>query len=148
MRKSIKCLGIPVLILILLMFLAACEKEITGVITEEAGSIGDYLGWWQLIEQNDEAPFAYIEITAENVGDVNCYDISGSLVDKGYIDYNEQRALNGNSLIVFIFEEIGEYGATSYSVVDSGVYMNVQNKAGFEGKLEYLDEPPIFPENE
>ncbi len=88
--------------------LIVAEEGIPGLLTEEVGSIADYAGWWKLAEGN-EAPFEYIEISEENAGDTRCYSEDGETVDAGYADYSEQRRLNGKTLIVFVFEELGEF---------------------------------------
>ncbi|MDR0424585.1 MAG: hypothetical protein LBH39_03895, partial [Clostridiales Family XIII bacterium] len=111
------------------MFLSACggtepagagpadeEEDIAGRITSETGSPHDYIGRWELTEYDGDAPFAYIEITEESPYTVSCYDADAGLIDTGFINYSEQRALNGNDLMVFIFKDIGEYGAQPYFV--------------------------------
>ncbi len=121
--------------------LVRAEEGIPGLITEETGSIADYAGWWKLAE-GDEAPFAYIEISGENAGDIRCYSEDGELIYAGYADYSEQRALNGNALIVFIIEELGEF-AVHYGDSDDGARWLI---AAFDedwAEFFYMDAPPF-----
>ncbi len=82
------------------------EHQITGKITKETGSIHDYTGWWSLTHNIENFPFAHLEINGDFV---NCYDNDGNLLDNAFADYSEQRALNGKALIVFVFEQLGEF---------------------------------------
>ena len=155
MRIEKKGWAMCALILTLLLTVTACSEKlnpedelIVGRITEEVGSIADFVGWWQLVEHNDVEPYAYIEISAEEGPEVKCYDEEGTVLDQGYIDYSEQRMLNGKSLIVFVFDEIGEHGANPYFVGDSGRYMSIHYADSFEGELEFLDTAPDFATGE
>lgn len=78
----------------------------------------DYAGWWQLEAANKTVPFTCIEIPKDHVDEVRCYDKTGDRIDAGYADYNEQRARNGNPLIVFTFDGIGEFGANASGSAD------------------------------
>jgi len=118
-------------------------ENIDGVITGDAETY-DYTGWWRLGSAEGSAPFMYIEVSEEDWDTVYCYNENGELVDLGFIDYNEQRALNGKDLIVFVFEDIGEYGAQPYGTEGGGKYMSVTDYGGFSGDLVYLEEQPFF----
>jgi hypothetical protein len=61
------------------------------------------------------------------------------LIDTGFINYSEQRALNGNDLMVFIFKDIGEYGAQPYFVPDES-YMHIRDEGQFTGTLTLLSD--------
>lgn len=89
------------------------ESDVAGHITEEAGSMADYIGWWQSEEDSEAAPFTCIEIPKDGADEVRCYDKNGDMIDIGNANYDEQRALNGNSLIVFTFSNIGEFGGSA-----------------------------------
>jgi len=119
------------------------ESDISGRITKEVGSMADYIGWWHLEDDVEAAPFTCVEISKDNAGEVRCYDKKGGMIDTGYTDYNEQRALNGNSLIVFSFGNIGEFGATAaistneerwldIKVGDMTLTFHYQNESPFE----------------
>ncbi|MDR0433684.1 MAG: hypothetical protein LBH21_01305 [Gracilibacteraceae bacterium] len=110
------------------------EEPIAGLITSEIGSSHDYIGWWQLDDYDEDSPFVYIEIPEEDSRDVNCYDANFDLIDTGFINYSEQRALNGNDLMVFIFSNIGEYGASPYDTPDAS-HMNIRDNSQFIGVL-------------
>ncbi len=101
------------------------EDEINGRITEETGSIEDYIGWWKL-EKNGDIPFSCIEIPKDNIDEVRCYDEKGNFVDRGDTDYSEQRMLNGNALIVFIFDNIGELTVYPSDSEDGAKWMYVR----------------------
>jgi hypothetical protein len=113
---------------------ADLEPDIAGLITTENGSSYDYIGWWQLDDHNEDSPFVYIEIPEEDSGTVNCYDANVVVLDTGFINYSEQRAWNGNDLMVFIFKNIGEYGANPYYTPDDS-HMNLRDDSQFEGTL-------------
>jgi len=153
MKKTLKLLP---LISLLTIVLAGCadtaggasggsgnETTIPGSITEETGSIVDYTGWWQSEETTEAVLFNYIEMPQDDTGEVRCYDKNGDMIDTGHTDYNEQRALNGNSLIVFSFGNIGEFGATAaistneerwldIKVGDMTLTFHYQNESPFE----------------
>lgn len=125
---------------------AAAEKSdeeqhgIPGRIVEETGGSYQYAGWWQLTDGSSDAPFVLIEIPKDNSSVVNCYDADGNLVDAGYTDYSEQRALNGNPLMVLVFDNLGQYAADKYVVADDNAYLSIWNKDQFEAELSYLGE--------
>ncbi len=116
------------------------DVGIDGLITEETGSTYDYIGWWQLTDNRGDAPFAYIEIPEDDASVVNCYDRNGGLIDTGYFDYSEQRALNGNALIVFVFESIGPYAWGTYSNDDLFAW----NQDKLDGTLKRVA-PDVIP---
>ena len=121
------------------------NKKDDGVIKEEIGSEYDYIGWWRLDEYEGEAGFSYIEVFKEDWGAifVRFCDENGGVIDSGLINYSEQRALNGKDLMVFRFDNIGEYGAQPYGIQDGGVYMQIKDYKGFSGTVVYQSEPPI-----
>jgi len=136
MKKTLKLLP---LISLLTIVLAGCadtaggasggsgnETTIPGSITEETGSIVDYTGWWQSEETTEAVLFNYIEMPQDDTGEVRCYDKNGDMIDTGHTDYNEQRALNGNSLIVFSFSNIGEFGATAAGTTDGERWLDIR----------------------
>ncbi|MDR0918963.1 MAG: hypothetical protein LBM93_06890 [Oscillospiraceae bacterium] len=94
----------------------ATTSDESAPITEKTGNLEDYAGRWKAEESDTFAPFFSIEIFADGTGEVTCYNRNGEIVDSGYADYDEQRALNGKSLIVFSFDNIGEFGATVTSM--------------------------------
>ncbi|MDR0946592.1 MAG: hypothetical protein LBM87_02440 [Ruminococcus sp.] len=98
------------------------EPEILGSITVQIGSIEDFIGVWQA-EESADAPFVSIEI-AEG-GTVYAYNKRGDKVDSGYADYDEQRALNGNALIVFSFDNLGDYGAYAGTYTDDLHWLDI-----------------------
>ena len=120
----------------------APDDDIIGVITGDS-DMYDYTGWWQLSKSDGNAPFMYIEAPEEDWDSVYCYNESGELLDAGFVDYSEQRALNGKDLIVFVFNDIGEYGAQPYGTEDGGKYMNLTDYGGFNGTLTHLAESPF-----
>jgi hypothetical protein len=98
------------------------EPEILGVVTEQQGSIEDYVGLWQLTE-SDTVPFYTIEIKSD--GSVQCRDENGNISDTGYADYDEQRALTGNPPVVFYFDSNREAGAAAFSLTDGERYLDI-----------------------
>lgn len=118
------------------------EPDISGRIKEETGSVNDYAGWWQLADHSGAAPFACIEIPADDPAVVNCYDENGKLIDTGLTDYSEQRALNGNALMVFVFQNIGEYSVSPYNSGDSK-HLEIRGSGDFSGTFDLSE--PIVP---
>jgi len=116
------------------------KADIAGLVTNDSGSITDYAGWWQLDEYDESIPFAFIEIPTDDPGRVFGYDGDGRLIADGWTDYNAQRALNGNALIVFIFDEIGDYGAYPYSA-ESDRYMHIVSGQSVDLYV-YMDPQP------
>jgi hypothetical protein len=118
------------------------EADIAGLVSEETGSMDDYMGWWRLAEANSAIPITYIEILRDNTDEARCYDKNGGIVDIGYTDYSEQRALNGSLLIVFTFDMIGEVGADAAVSADGGRWLDVN----YNGKWYSFDyqETPAF----
>lgn len=127
------------------------ESGIPGQITSEVGSMADYIGWWQLEETAETTPFVCVEIPKDNAGVVRCYNERGEMIDTGYTDYSEQRALNGNPLIVFTFNNIGEFGATEARLTDGERWLSItfddiartfyyqsESPFGAEGAMEVL----------
>lgn len=94
---------------------SSSDTDLPGYVSEETGSIADYAGFWQSDESEEGADFTGILIPAENSDEARCYDESGRIIDNGYTDYSEQRALGGNPLIVFTFDSLGEFGAYAAS---------------------------------
>jgi len=119
------------------------HENIDGVITGDSEAY-DYTGWWLVSSTEGSAPFMFIEVSEDDWVTVYCYTESGDFVDLGFVDYNEQRALNGKDLIVFVFEDIGEYGAQPYGTEGGGKYMSLTDYSGFNGDLVYLEEQPFF----
>ncbi len=117
------------------------EEGIPGLLTEEVGSIADYAGWWKL-EGGSEAPFTYIEISPGHADDTRCYSESGELIDVGFADYSEQRRLNGKSLIVFVFDELGEFAVPGDGSDESGRWLIVDCGDDW-ATFFYWDTPPF-----
>lgn len=114
------------------------SPDIPGHLREETGSANDYVGWWQLKDYSGAAPFVCIEIPTDDPGIVNCYDENGKLIDTGFTDYSEQRALNGNALMVLVFQNIGEYSVSPYNSGDSR-HLEIRDSGEFSGTFDLAE---------
>ncbi len=89
---------------------------IPGVVDEELGSFSDYAGWYSNALDSD-MPFHVMEI---NDYSAIAYDLDGNVIGEAVGDYSEQRALNGNPLIVLEFDELdlsyGVFGSPEDSI--------------------------------
>ncbi len=154
MMKSITAVLIIILLFLNAVSLTGCTGRgeningLPGKLDKELGSISDYAGWWTFSEHvpgRSETPdFFYIEIPDDG-GEIVCYDENGLSVAKGYSDYSEQRALNGNPLIFFDFELNGEYSAHPVSSEEGDHWLYLSGSAdGF--RFIYSEEQPFDPD--
>ncbi len=117
---------------------------------DHSGHIGEYEGWWKLMFEDAQAPFYYLEIDIEGVA--ACYDQSSVLLDSGYADYDAQRALNGNPLIILPFESLGIFASDGDNSADSQsidimLADEWNDPARTVFSYEYLETPPEFAMN-
>ncbi len=85
--------------------------DIPGYVDQEVGSFSDYIGWYSNALDSD-MPFHVMHIDGESAF---AYDLDGNVIGEAYGNYDEQRALNGNPLIVLEFDEL----ELSYGVIGS-----------------------------
>lgn len=108
-----------------------------------ATDAADYIGLYQLTGHEDDAPFTLAEIPEDDSGYIYMYD-GESLVAKSCIDYSEQRALNGNPLMVISFvinDAISEIGIFA-SFFDGQTELHMRgydDLEGFEGVFKKID---------
>ncbi len=92
------------------------QEEEPFILTEEYEPVIIPLdGMWQY-NGDAESPFASLELFSS---EVTAYDEEGLAIGIGTYDYNEQRALNGNPLLVIWVDGYGEYGGYNYSSMDN-----------------------------
>jgi hypothetical protein len=78
----------------------SAEPTTDGIIESETGSIADYTGLYELTDSEGEFPFNQVEISENDKEDMYLYLYNNDVfVTDGYLDYSEQRALNGNALM-------------------------------------------------
>ncbi len=96
-------------------FLYSSEQpEIIGSGAEPYDPLEGIDGTWVLnSEENIEGFPTQIEISGY---DVICYDDDGTIIIEDYLDYNEQRGLNGNPPLIFnaYAVDFGEYEGEKY----------------------------------
>ncbi len=84
-----KSIGLFAAFMIMCLSLSACSDY------PEAGNMADYAGWWVFSNdvpgRTDEPVFFYIEFSAENVGEFDCYDKSGLSIGSGAVDFDGKR---------------------------------------------------------
>lgn len=141
-----------VYILVLLLSLAFClpmsacgqtSGKVAGSAGQNQGKPADYIGLYQLTEHKGDAPFTVAEITEANSGHMYMYN-GESLIADSRIDYSEQRALNGNPLMVVSFtanDRAGEIGI-SISFIEGQPELHMRgydDLEDFEGTFEKID---------
>ncbi len=87
------------------------DSDIPGLVDVEVGSFSDYSGWYSNALDSD-MPFHVMHIDDSSAF---AYDLDGNIIGEAYGNYDEQRALNGNPLIVLEFDDLG----LSYGVIGS-----------------------------
>ena len=146
--KKIICVSIAILLTLPLVACFTNKEKDDNLPGRIVGSTSDgadkYIGWWKLNEPGDEISFFYVEIAGS--GGVSCYSEDGILVDTGGFDYDAQRALNGNPLIVLVMGELGDYAGYPYST-NSGLRMDIKEWKGDAKGLFELTDAPGFASN-
>lgn len=126
--------------------LSACgqaSEKADGSIDGSQGGPADYIGLYQLAGHEGDAPFTLAEISRSDSGYMYLYD-GESLVADSSIDYSEQRALNGNPLMVISFpagDGTSEIGI-SVSFVEARAELHMRGYGdleGFEGTFAEID---------
>ncbi len=126
-----------------------CESATASPSSSPAAATGgdtdtaDYIGLYQLTGHKGDTPFTLAEIPEDDSGYMYMYD-GESLVAESCIDYSEQRALNGNPLMVISFvinDEISEIGIFA-SFFDGQTELHMRgydDLEGFEGVFKKID---------
>lgn len=126
--------------------LSACgqtSENVAGSIDGSQGEPADYIGLYQLAGHEGDAPFTLAEIPESDSGWMYLYK-GDSLVAGSLIDYSEQRALNGNPLMVISFpagDGTSEIGI-SVSFAEGRAELHMRGYGdleGFKGTFEGID---------
>lgn len=119
------------------------EPDVAGCLEQNKSGTAGYIGLYQLTGHMGKAPFTFAEIPEDHSESMYLYD-GESLVSDSPIDYSEQRALNGNHLMVIsmaVNDKISEIGIwASYTDGQAELHMRGYGGIeGFEGTFEKID---------